>query len=257
MSREEFIKEVTEGILPPPQYFAKNAMLNKSGYENIDEVLEKGNRALDLQDFERLALKNSTLILDTRTREQFVSGFIPESLFVGLEGTFAPWIGALIADLQRPIIFLADEGTEEEVVVRLARVGYDNTLGFLKGGFETWKNAGLPVQTIEEITPAALELKLQNKEPLNLLDIRRPTEFEAEHLENAISRPLDYIHDNIDSLDKEETYYVYCAGGYRSVIESSILRSHGFKNVINIPGGFEELKKTNIPKTDFVCQSDL
>jgi hydroxyacylglutathione hydrolase len=196
------------------------------------------------------------LILDTRKPEDFVKGFIPDSLFIGLDGTFAPWVGALIDELKRPIIFIADEGSEEEVVIRLARVGYDNTLGYLKGGFETWKKSSLAVDTIDCITPKELEIKISGKpQTLNILDVRRPTEYEAEHLENAVSRPLDFIRDNINTLDKKENYYIYCAGGYRSVIESSILRSHGYKNIVNIVGGFEELKKTRIPKTEFVCQS--
>jgi len=255
MTREEFIKEVTEGILPPPQYFEKNVMLNKSGYENIDEIIKMGNRPLELEEFRKLAIRNSTLILDTRKRGDFVDGFIPDSLFVGLEGTFAPWVGALISDLKRPILFLADEGTEEEVVIRLARVGYDNTVGYLKGGIETWINAGLPVETIQCMSPEEVESDLRLGKDINLLDVRRPTEYEAEHLENAVSKPLDFIRENMDSLDPASTYHIYCAGGYRSVIEASILHSHGFKNLINITGGYAQLKNTSIPKTEFVCQS--
>ena len=256
MSREDFIKEVTEGILPPPQYFAKNVMLNKAGYDAIDEVIEAGNKPLELEEFKELARKNSTLILDTRNRNDFVEGFIPDSLFIGLEGTFAPWVGALIDDLKRPIVFLADEGKEEEVVIRLARVGYDNPLGYLKGGIKTWTDAGLPVEQIECMDAEGLEDALSNGNGINLLDVRRPAEYESQHLKNAVNKPLDFIRENMDSLDQDETYHIYCAGGYRSVIEASILKSHGFKNLVNIVGGYGALKKTNIPMSELACSSE-
>lgn len=254
MSKEEFIKEVTTGILPPPQYFAKNAMMNKTGVVSMDDVLEKGSVALDVDTFEAMANHEGALVLDTRHQSDFVKDFIPNSIFIGIDGSFAPWVGALITDLHQPITFLAPEGREEEVVTRLSRVGYDNTLGYLKGGVEAWKAAGKEVETIKSISAEVLADKIKAG-PVDILDVRKPGEFEAEQAEGAESLPLDFINDNMDKVDDTKDYQVHCAGGYRSVIFSSILKSRGFDNVTNIEGGYAAMKAAGIPVTAFVCPS--
>lgn len=255
MTREEFIKEVTTGILPPPQYFAKNAMLNKSGYESLDDVMKKGLVALDVDTFEAMATHEGALVLDTRHQDSFVKGHIPNSIFIGIDGSFAPWVGALIPDLKQPIIIVAEEGRAEEVIVRLSRVGYDNTLGFLEGGFEAWFDQQKEISTIDSIDAADLEEVLTKPEHDVVLDVRKPGEFAAEHVEGAKSFPLDYINDQMDQVEAKNTYFIHCAGGYRSVIAASILKSRGFDHVIDIAHGYAGVSKTNIPRTNFVCPS--
>ena len=246
MTRKEFIKEVTTGILPPPQYFAKNAMINKTGYEALDVVMERGTIALDVETFESIANHEGALVIDTRTRDEFVSGFIPNSIFIGLDGTFAPWVGTLVTDITQPILFIADAGKEEEVVTRLARVGYDNILGYLEGGLEAWKSAGKEIDTIDNMDAEMLASKIRNGDEMNLIDCRRPTEFAAEHVEVSTALPLDYINQSMSELKPSEEYLFYCATGYRSVIMASILKSRGYENVVNIAGGITDLKKTDV-----------
>lgn len=252
MTKEEFIKEVTDGLLPPPQYFAQNVAMNKSGAIGLDKVLEKGNVPLDVETFEAMANHEGALVLDTRHQRDFINGHIPNSIFIGIDGNFAPWVGALIPDLQQPIIFLAPEGREEEVVTRLSRVGYDNTLGFLKGGIKTWKEAGKELQDMESISATEFADRYKSGN-LNVMDVRKPGEFEAEHVEDAESIPLDFISEQMDKIDEDKTYHIHCAGGYRSVIASSILKSRGFHNLVDVAGGFKAIKETNIPTTNFVC----
>lgn len=256
MSKEEFIKEVTEGIMPPPQYFAKNAMMNKSGYESIDKVMETGTVPLDVQTFEAMANHEGALVLDTRPQKDYVVGHIPNSIFIGIDGNFAPWVGALITDLKQPIIFIADEGREEEVVTRLSRVGYDNTLGYLKGGFQSWVNAGKETDNLESISPQEFE-KRWNAEKLTVLDVRKPGEFEAEHVDQSITFPLDFINAHMDEVDAKHKYYIYCAGGYRSVIAASILKSRGIHDLVNVEQGFKGISETEIARTEYVCPSTL
>lgn len=256
MTKEEFIKEVTEGIMPPPQYFAKNAMMNKSGYESIDKVMETGTVPLDVQTFEAMANHEGALVLDTRPQKDYVVGHIPNSIFIGIDGNFAPWVGALITDLKQPIIFIADEGREEEVVTRLSRVGYDNTLGYLKGGFQSWVNAGKETDNLESISPQEFE-KRWNTEKLTVLDVRKPGEFEAEHVDQSITFPLDFINAHMDEVDTRHKYYLYCAGGYRSVIAASILKSRGIHDLVNVEQGFKGISQTGIKRTEYVCPSTL
>lgn len=250
MTRDEFIKEVTTGILPPPQYFPKNAQLNKTGYASFDEVLAKGNKALDLNQF-KAEVENGAIILDVRTQADFIKGFIPNSLFIGLNGTFAMWVGALIVDINQKIILIAPEGQEEEAVLRLSRVGYDNTVGYLKGGVKTWDG------TLNTITSVSAEEVAENKESLNLIDVRKPGEFDSEHVVGATHYSLDYINDNLNFLDQNKPYHVYCGGGYRSVIAISILMRNGYTKLTDIAGGWAALKNTSIPKTAYVCPSTL
>lgn len=254
MTREEFIKEVTDGLLPPPVYFPENVRMNKEGYESIDAVLDRGVTALEPDDFEDTANAMGAVVLDTRKPADFVKGFIPNSISIGLDGNFAPWVGALITDIRQNILLITDPGREEEAVTRLARVGYDNTLGYLKGGFETWKNAGKEVDTIVSISAEEFA-KRYSSSKLTVVDVRKPSEFEAEHVENAENLPLDYINENMARFNPEEETYLHCAGGYRSVVAASILKARGFDNLVDVAGGFKAISETAIPRTDYVCPS--
>ena len=256
LSREDFIAELTANIMPPPQYFPANVKMNKSGYESIDTVMETGNVPLTIESFEALANHEGALVLDTRNQADFMKAHIPNSIFIGIDGSFAPWVGALITDLKQPIVFVADEGREEEVVIRLSRVGYDNTLGFLAGGMTTWTEAGKEVADMETITPEEFETRF-SKGLNHVLDVRKPGEFEAAHVENAVTFPLDYINDQMDSIDPDGHYHIYCAGGYRSVIAASILKSRGIHGLVNVEQGFKGISNTKINTTDFVCPSTL
>lgn len=255
ISREEFIQELTTGILPAPQYFAKNAMMNKSGYDSIDEVMKRGSKDLSLDDFAKV-VADGALILDVRNKEVFSKGFIPGSIFIGLDGQFAVWVGALITDLKQPIVLVADDDKAEEAVMRLARVGYDHCVGYLKGGFHSWKETGKSIDKIESVSAEELA-KLKTEKNVKIVDARKPSEFEAEHAEGAILYPLDFINDHLNDLDKKETTYLHCRSGYRSVIAISILKKNGYTNMIDIQGGFAAMEKTNIPKTTYVCPSKL
>ncbi|WP_424960919.1 MBL fold metallo-hydrolase [Ekhidna sp.] len=256
MTREEFVKEVTDGLLPPPQYFAQNVAMNKSEAVGLDSVLEKGKVPLDVETFEAMANHEGALVLDTRNQKDFVKGHIPNSIFIGIDGNFAPWVGALIPDLQQPIVFLADEGREEEVVTRLSRVGYDNTLGYLDGGIDAWVKAGKEVETLESISANEFAEAYKGGN-LHVMDVRKPGEFESEHIEDAESLPLDYISENMDQVDENKKYHIHCAGGYRSVIAASILKSRGFHNLVDVAGGFKAIKDTDIPTTNYVCPTTL
>ncbi len=255
MTREEFIKEVTTGILPPPQYFAKNVELNKTGANEFGKVLKKGSVALDVDTFEAMANHEGAMVLDTRSPEAFATSHIPNSIFIGLDGSFAPWVGALITDLQQPIIFITAEGREEEVVTRLSRVGYDNTLGYLKGGVEAWQQAG---KETDSITSIPAEKFAQAYDPsLNILDVRKPSEYDSEHIKTAENFPLDFINDTMGKLDRDKEYFIHCAGGYRSMIFASILKGRGFQKLVDVAGGFKALSETSVPKTEYVCPTTL
>lgn len=249
-NREEFIEQVTDGILPPPQYFAKNAAINKHGYASFADVQKKGLVPMDPADFEATANHMGALILDTRDPQEFAKGFIPSSINIGLSGQFAPWVGALITDLKQPLLLVVEEGKAEEAITRLARVGYDYTIGYLEGGITAWKDAGKDLDTIASISVADFEKELHLQPDLHALDVRKPGEYETGHLEFASSRPLDYINDWTNEINPAETYYVHCAGGYRSMIAASILKARGVENVIDIAGGYAAIKSTNLKRTD-------
>lgn len=242
ISKEIFIKEVTEGLTPPPRYFPENVRMNKEGYDNIQKVLERGNRPLTPEAFEGMANETKALILDTRDPQIFAEGFIPNSINIGIDGTFAPWVGTLIPDVKQPILLIAEKGREEEVITRLARVGYDYALGYLEGGFESWKKAGKEIDTITSVEVEALTANV-NKSKI-LLDVRKESEYISEHVDGAKNSPLDYINDNMPAIEKDKTYYVHCAGGYRSMIFISILKARGYDNLIDVKGGFKALKET-------------
>ncbi len=254
MSREEFIEEVTEGLLPPPKYFPLNVKMNREGYEDIAEVLERGNTALDPDAFETAANETGALVLDVRHQDEFVEGHIPRSIFIGLNGDFAPWVGALIADVKQPILLVSPEDRVEETVTRLSRVGFDQTLGYLKGGFKAWKDAGKDVDTIMSIPAREVKKALENKQ-LPVFDVRKNSEYESEHLQDANNTPLDFINNHLGEFPKDRDFYLHCAGGYRSVIAASILKSRGIHNLIDIAGGFEAIKESGMNTTDYVCPS--
>jgi hydroxyacylglutathione hydrolase len=242
MSKEEFVKELTTGILPAPQYFAKNAMINKTGYESLDSIIKRGNQGFEPNQFEEMVNAEGALVLDTRTAAEFIASHIPNSIFIGIDGGFAPWVGALITDIYTPIMFVAPEGREEEVITRLSRVGYDNTIGFLAGGIDAWKKSGKEVSTIESLDAASFVEK-QSNDGIDVLDVRKPGEYSNGHLDAATNRPLDFINEEMNQVDKEKPYYVHCAGGYRSVIYISILKARGFNKLVNVEGGWGAISK--------------
>ena len=250
MTKEEFVKEVTTGLVEPPQYFPKNAMMNKMGYDSIDEVRERGVQPLTVKGFKAAWEMEEALVLDTRSKEDFAKGFIPGSIFIGLDGSFAQWVGALIIDLKQPILFIADPGKEEEVVTRLARVGYDNSIGYLKGGYKAWKEAGEEVDFIEEVTPKVFA-ELFKRKNLNVLDVRKESEYNTEHLVGAKNFPLDFINRNMNLVDKNEKHYLHCVSGYRSLVAASILKARGIHDVVNVKEGYDELSKLDLKRTEF------
>lgn len=242
-TREEFVKEVTTGILPPPQYFAKNAKMNKEGYKQVDEVIAAGSNELSLEEFSRLQ-KAGTLILDTRDKKEFAEGYIPGSIFIGLDGSFATWVGTLVEDISQPILVIAPQGREVEAVMRMARVGYDNCLGTLRGGFSTWKNGNMEVHRIDSI--AASDVQDLVNDGILVVDVRKPSEFIAERVKQAINYPLDFINGSLNELDKNRKSYVHCKSGYRSLIAISILRREGYTNLVNINGGIDAIRKQGV-----------
>jgi glyoxylase-like metal-dependent hydrolase (beta-lactamase superfamily II)/rhodanese-related sulfurtransferase len=257
MTRDEFIKEVTTGLVAPPAYFPLNVMMNIQGYESIDKVLERGQHALSPEAFETAANETGALVLDTRDPQTFAKGFVPNSINIGIDGSFAPWVGAMIPDIRQELLIVADKGREEEVITRLARVGYDHTIGYLAGGFEAWAEAGKEVDQIESISAEELAKRMA-KEDLNILDVRKNSEYLSEHLVNAENTPLDFINDQMAKIDKDKTYYVHCAGGYRSMVFNSILRARGFDKLIDVKGGFKALKEAGkFEITDYVCPTTL
>ena len=256
MTKEEFIDEVTEGLLPPPKYFPLNVKMNKEGYEDIEEVLERGTRPLSPKAFEAAANETGAIVLDVRHQDDFAKGHVPRSIFIGLNGDFAPWVGALIADVKQPILLVAPKGSEEQAVTRLSRVGFDNTLGYLKGGFDSWKKASMEYDTVSQITPESLKEKLET-EKVPIFDVRKESEYLSEHIVDANNTPLDFLNDHLAEFPSKTLFYVHCAGGYRSMIAASILKSRGIHNLLDISGGFEAIKEAGIPTTEYVCPSTL
>jgi hydroxyacylglutathione hydrolase len=256
ITKAAFVKELTTDILPAPQYFAKNAQLNKSGYGNYDTITSNGTKALTVNDVKHLLDTTTAIILDVRKPAEFATEHVTNSIFIGIDGQFAPWVGALITDLKQPIILVTPPGREEETVMRLSRVGYDNCIGFIDGGVNTWKQAGNETSTILSITADEFTGKLNNSS-LDVLDVRKPGEYQASHLVNVESNPLDFITDWQNSLSKEKEYHIHCAGGYRSMIAASILKRNGYDKLIDVAGGYGAIQKTNAKTTEFVCPSTL
>lgn len=256
MTKEEFVKEVTDGLLPPPAYFPMNVKMNKEGYEGIDAIMERGSQALSSEAFEAAANETGAVVLDVRHENDFVKGFIPRSIFIGLDGNFAPWVGSMIKDVQQPILLVVDEDNLDEAITRLSRVGFDQVLGYLKGGFETWKNDGKEYDQIDSISAEEFA-KRYNESEKHLVDVRKESEYLSEHVIGAENAPLTEINDHLTLFNSDEPTYLHCAGGYRSVIASSILKSRGIHNLINVEGGFTAIKETSVEKTDYVCPSTL
>jgi hydroxyacylglutathione hydrolase len=254
MTREEFIAELLDGLTPPPAYFPQNVLMNIQGYESLDAVMTKADTPLTPKEFEAVANQTEAIILDVRHENDFVKEHVPGSIFIGLHGQFAPWVGALIRDTKQPILLITPENMEVETITRLTRVGFDNALGYLKGGIEAWKAAGFETDSIESISPEEFATKYENA---IVVDARRPTEYQSEHVEKAINIPLDYINEQIAEVPKEDKFFLHCAGGYRSVIMSSILKSRGYHNMINVEKGIAGIRNTSVPMTAFVCPSTL
>ena len=257
LTREQFKKEVLTGLVPPPAYFPLNVMLNIGGYDSIDKVLERGQHALSPNAFEVAANETDALVLDTRDAVKFAKGFVPGSINIGIDGNFAPWVGTLIKDIKQELLLITEPGREAEVITRLARVGYDYTIGYLDGGYDAWLAAGKDIDTITSITPEAFALLATNSD-VHILDIRKKSEYDSEHIIGAENAPLDFVNESMSIIDRGKTYHVHCAGGYRSMIFASIMRARGFHNLIDVQGGFKAIKETNAyPITDYVCPTTL
>ena len=256
MTREEFIEEVTDGLLPPPQYFPLNVKMNKSGYDDIGEVLDRGLKGLAPVAFESLANETGAIIIDVRHQNDFVNGHVPQSIFIGLDGGFAPWVGALIGDVNQPLLIIAPSGREEETITRLSRVGFDQTLGYLKGGFEAWKKAGKEYDIISGIDAVELEGLIKEKK-VAVYDVRKESEYISERIPTAQNTPLDFLNDHLNQFPEKETFYVHCAGGYRSVIAASILKKRGIHHLVDVKGGFKAIKETNIELSNYICPTTI
>lgn len=257
LTKEQFIKEILTGLVPPPGYFPQNVLLNIKGYESIDNVMKRGTKALSAAEFEAAANETQALIIDTRNPQEFNKAFIPNSINIGIDGSFATWVGTLVPSVKQELLIVADAGREEEVITRLARVGYDNALGYLKGGIQTWIDAGKETDKIDSVTADEFAA-LNEKQKLNILDVRKVSEYNSEHVVDAISAPLDFINDSMSKIDKNKTYYVHCLSGYRSMVFVSILQARGYRNLINVAGGFNAIKATQkFQVTDYVCPSTL
>lgn len=258
MSKEDFIKEVITGLTTPPSYFPKNVMMNIQGYESIEQVMDRGARPLSPEAFQVIAQETNALVLDTRKPQRFAKGFIPGAVNIGIDGNFAVWVGTLIADIQQEILIVAEPGREQEVILRLARVGYDHSIGFLEGGMEVWIQRGFEVATIPSVSVEEFAASEAADPSINILDVRKKSEYDAEHIVQAVNAPLDYINESMELIDRNKTYYVHCAGGYRSMVFCSILKARGFDNLIDVDGGFQSIKKSEKFKiTDYVCPTTL
>ncbi|KIA84501.1 beta-lactamase [Kaistella solincola] len=254
-NKEAFIAEVLDGLAPPPKYFGMNVAMNKGGYEDFDSILEKGKQPLSPEEFENVAEDSGALILDTRSAAHFHKGYVPNSINIGLKGDFAPWVGAMIVDVAQPILLVTEVGAEEESITRLARVGFDHVIGYLQGGFESWEKSGKEIDKVKRISAETFAEEFSEKSVV--LDVRKPSEYEAEHVNEAFSKPLVEINDWALTINPNEHFYVHCAGGYRSMIAASILNSRGIRNFTEIEGGFSKIKETKVPKSNFVCQSKI
>jgi len=258
MTKEEFIKEVTTGLKPAPQYFGNNVRMNKGINTSIDEILKRGNTPIDADTFKEMSEQKDILVIDTRTKEIYAEeGTVPGAWYIGVEGGFAPWVGALVKDINQKIIFIAEEGREQEVVIRLSRVGYDNTLGYLRGGIHSWKAAGHKVDKIGSISATQFANRLKDGTMEVALDVRKESEYLSEHVVGVENFPLDYIHSNFAEIKPDKEYVLHCASGYRSLIAASIFMANGVKKVTDVRGGFKDIKDTGVKLTDYVCPTTL
>lgn len=257
MSKEEFIKSLLTGLTAPPAYFPKNVLMNIQGYDSIDTVIDRGLQALSPDAFEAAANETRALMLDTRDAEEFAKGFVPNSINIGVEGSFAMWVGEMIPDIKQEILIIADPGKEQEVVTRLARVGYDFAIGFLEGGFDAWKNAGKEVETVSRISAKELAASLKSENHPLVIDVRKKSEFDSEHLLDAINIPLNQINQHLAEFPKDKPFILHCAGGYRSMIAASMLKQRGWDNFSDVRGGFKEIAQEDVRKSDYVCPTTL
>jgi hydroxyacylglutathione hydrolase len=255
-NRDTFIHAVTEGLTPPPGYFGMNVAMNKKGYEAFDEVLNRGNRPLNPDEFEVAAEESGALILDTRSNLEFYKGYIPQSINIGLKGDFAPWVGAMIVDVKQPVLLVTEPGFEEESITRLSRVGFDSVIGYLEGGFKSWVDSGREMDQVKRISATTFEQEFNPKDDM-VIDVRKENEYANEHIEQAYNKPLAFINEWIKEINPNEHFYMHCAGGYRSMIAASILQARGYRNFTEIEGGFSAIAKTSLPKTDIVCQTKV
>tara|TARA_B100001079_G_scaffold84721_1_gene72857 strand:- start:342 stop:1754 length:1413 start_codon:yes stop_codon:yes gene_type:complete len=255
MTKKEFIKELLTGLTAPPNYFPKNVLLNIGGYKSFDKIMKQAAKALTPDEFELLANEEGALVLDTREADNYAKSHIPNSINIGLQGSFAPWVGEMIPDLETPILLITEVGKEEEAITRLSRVGYDNTQGYLADGMKSWEAAGKEVDTINRITAEELEQKM--KQDIVIIDVRKKSEFDSEHIEGVVNVPLNQINQHLEKFPKEQEFVLHCAGGYRSMIAASILQQRGWSQLTDVIGGFKSIKETTIPVTAYVCPSTL
>ena len=255
-NKEAFINAVLEGLTSPPAYFGMNVAMNKKGYNSFDKVLSQGMTALSIEEFEAIAEQSGALLLDTRANGDFAKGFVPQSINIGLNGDFAPWVGVMIVDVKQPILLITDLAKEEETVTRLSRVGFDNILGYLQGGFSSWADSGKEIDIVHRISAKEFAQQIEGAKPM-IIDVRKESEYSAEHVEDAYSKPLAHLNDWIQEIDTKQPFYLHCAGGYRSMITASILQARGYNNFIEVEGGFKAIAETKVPKTDFVCTSKV
>lgn len=253
MTKEEFTKELLDGLGIPPAYFPQNVLMNIKGYDSLDSIIEKSNVGLQPREFEAVANQGDVVVLDVRHENDFVKAHIPNSIFIGIQGNFAPWVGALLRDVNQKLLLVIPEGKEEETITRLSRVGFDHVLGYLNGGIEAWKNAGFETDSISSVSPDEFAAQL-NTDSI-VVDARKPGEYQAEHVTNSLNIPLDTINENFQSIPKGNNFFLHCAGGYRSVIMASILKSRGIHNIINVEKGMSGIKQTNVSCTQFECPS--
>lgn len=257
MTKEEFIAELLTGLTAPPSYFPQNVLMNIGGYDSLETIMERGHQGLGALEFEELANQTSAVVLDTRNATDFSKGFIPNSVNIGIDGNFAQWVGEMIPDVKQKILLVTEPGREEEVITRLSRVGYDFTIGYLKGGFNAWRDAGKEMETFNRITPNELKAMVEKSSDVLLIDVRKKSEYDSEHVLNSINIPLNQLNENLDKFPKDKAFVVFCAGGYRSMIASSILKQRGWHNFTDVVGGFSEISKTKIPVSAYVCPSTL
>lgn len=257
MTKDEFIKSLLTGLTTPPGYFPQNVLMNIKGYESLDNIMERGKRPLSADEFEAAANETQALVLDTRSASSFANGFIPNSINIGIDGSFAQWVGEMIPGVKQEILLVTDEGREEESIIRLSRVGYDNTLGYLKGGFEAWKKANKDIETVEQVTAEVFAEKFASETPI-VIDVRKKSEFDSEHIKGVINIPLNTINQHLAQFPKDKPFFIHCAGGYRSMLAASILKSRGWENFVDVAGGFSAIKATGkVPVTDYICPTTL
>ncbi len=256
LSKAEFTEQLLTGLTTPPAYFPENVMMNIKGYDSLDTVMDRAKKPLNPNEFEAAANETRALILDTRNDKVFANGFVPNSISIGLQGNFAMWVGEMIPGVDHPILLVTEPGKEEESIIRLSRVGYDNVLGYLKGGFDAWKSAGKDVETINRVSAEEFEKLYKDQHPL-VIDVRRKSEYDSEHIVDALNVPLNEINQHLERIPKDKKFVLHCAAGYRSMIAASILKQRGWSNFADVIGGFGEIAKKDVEKTNYVCPTTL